>query len=100
MTDKWVHVEKTEHHGHYIEDAVTGRTICDLYYKHRGDEIIDHDNAEEHAKLIKAAPLLMEALENLVMLIEHPSNDHDETLLEIVMARAAIAEATGADHDQ
>lgn len=70
----WQHVEKTEHHGHYIEDADTGRTVCDLYYMDREPlehgKFIEHTDAEKHARLIEAAPLMFELLKSSIALFE------------------------------
>ena len=64
----WQHVEANDHHGHFIEDADTGRTVCDLYVKipdnvtHR---FFDFDNAEEHVRLLVEAPMMQHLLERI-----------------------------------
>jgi len=73
------------------------KTICHLYFHNctTGDPF-GFRNAEENARLISAAPELLVALEKIIKLIEHDSNDHDETLPEIIAANEAINKARGA----
>jgi hypothetical protein len=72
MTSKqWTHEPATKHHGHYVIDAATCRTVCDLYVKTitqiRGVPFNyhEHDDAEANARKIAAVPRLIEALKAL-----------------------------------
>ncbi len=56
----WTHIKATGHHGHYIEDQL-GFTVCDLYTMQ--GSCLPFENAEQHARLIAAAPDLLAALE-------------------------------------
>ncbi len=51
---------------------------------------------EANARLIAAAPELLEALEAMIIAYEHEASPENPSLL---MGRAAIAKATGATHE-
>ena len=61
----WQHIRANDNHGHYIEDVDTGRTVCDLYIKIQGYPFTEHDDAEEHARLIVEAPMMRHLLERI-----------------------------------
>lgn len=54
------------------------------------------DRDEHTARLIAAAPELLEALEAMIIAYEHEASPENPSLL---MARAAITKATGATHE-
>ena len=86
---KWHHTGANEYHGNYVEDD-HGNTLCDLYHKGTDGQIFHHDNAEANARLISAAPDLLEALQVVIANWTggsfHPA---------IEQACQAIAKATG-----
>ena len=58
----WRVVPANQYHGAYVVDDTTDVTVCDLYYLHAGAAVA-LPNAETNARLIAAAPVLLEALE-------------------------------------
>jgi hypothetical protein len=64
-----------------------GKTITQCYYS-SGDE-----NAEHDARLIAAAPDLLEALEDCLRVVEFLASDSCPTTIQ--NAKAALAKATG-----
>lgn len=80
-----------KHHGAFVQSA-DGWVVCHLYYKH-GDRIFHFSDVAANARLIAAAPELLEALRLMVAAAE------TETWAEVVQAmpaaRKAIAKATG-----
>jgi ABC-type transport system involved in cytochrome bd biosynthesis fused ATPase/permease subunit len=57
----------------------------------------DHDEGDANARLIAAAPCLLEALERCLNFIENTEGEMGETLPCGERARAAIARAKGGD---
>lgn len=52
--EPWVVIEKSEHHGTYVEDE-HGDTVCDLYVLDRiSDKPIEQDRSEANARRIVA----------------------------------------------
>ena len=87
----WTAVPADEYHGHYVEDE-TGETVCDLYFN--TSKRNDFTNAEANARLIAAAPDLLEALIQLEAYsnnYSHDSHGHKK----LIAARNAIAKAIG-----
>lgn len=97
---KWKVVDATEHHGFYVADAVTDKTVCDLYFANQiAGTIFKYHDDRDHAYLIAAAPDLYAALEQMVeerrdyMRINHlgdPDAQHT-----VKAANAALAKARG-----
>lgn len=82
--------------------------VAEAAYSHiRGEQAIhvtDADEMRANARLIAAAPELLSALQNMVGMFDNPifrrKLEGDWLYPEaIASARAAIAKATGADHD-
>jgi hypothetical protein len=84
----WLHVKADECHGHYIEDA-TGETVCDLYFVTSSRH--EFSNAELNARLIAAAPDLLEALAAIVEALDEIGG-HQRL---VRVGHAAIGKATG-----
>jgi hypothetical protein len=100
----WEHVPGTEHHGPYVCGPF-GNTVCDCYAMSRpplfsGESPSPishmHEMAEPNARLIAAAPDLLEACRDLLKMVEAAhrqlgmwTGDNPR----ILTARAAIAKA-------
>jgi hypothetical protein len=95
----WEYVPSTEHHGPYVESSVGG-TICDCYVmsnpsapsvRNGGDSkpiSFFHEMADPNARLIAAAPEMLEALRAVVSVADRKTIEFDK-------AHAAIAKAEG-----
>ena len=85
-------IGKTGTYGAIISDfpapGVPGSDNIEAYGGHMVAESVSASNAP----LIAAAPCLLAALKGMLDVFQEP---HNETLLEVVEARAAIAKATG-----
>lgn len=106
----WEYVPSNEHHGPYVSGPFGG-DICDCYMmsnptalsvRNGGDSRpihFQHEDADANARLIAAAPDLLEALKACVTMYGDENPDDDWTCIKL--ARAAIAKATGeaAAHD-
>lgn len=100
----WEYVASTEHHGPYVTSAF-GSTICDCYIMSHPDEpsvrnggkskpvSFLHEMADPNARLIAAAPDLMEACASVWLMLAH--TDDNELRLIADECRAAIAKAEG-----
>jgi len=69
---------------------------CCIYVDHRAPDEPDGVEAEANAKLIAAAPDLLEALKELVVRVDLPASRYEpsKTIIAIDNAHAAIKEAT------
>ena len=100
----WGYVPSNEHHGPYVVNQWGSGDICDCYtmsnlndysVRNGGDSKPIHfqrDEADANARLIAAAPDMLEALELVIQWadgIGSPANMFN-------VARSAIAKATGA----
>jgi len=92
---KWEHVKATECHGDYVEDAVTGITVCDLYLITPTGRIVHHADHEKHAALIGAAPGMLAALKMVCEACGAPDHWNGETRKFLIAAEISIAEAEG-----
>lgn len=100
----WEYVPSTEHHGPYVTSDF-GSTICDCYVmsnpsalsvRNGGDSrpILHLDEmADPNARLIAAAPELLDALKEANALLLAPAEDIKEHVLSRI--RAALAKAEG-----
>jgi len=101
---RWEVLKANKHHGTYVQDADTGRTICDLYFKQdptdgaRPLEVVHFENAEYHARLIAAAPETKGALsrqaDNMAFILNHmtiPDQWYEKFSRELEEDRAVLA---------
>lgn len=51
---KLVIVPANEHHGVYIEDEISGYSVCDFYFM-KGDEVVPFHDAEANAQKLVAS---------------------------------------------
>ena len=106
----WEYVPSTEHHGPYVTTGadMTYGDIADCYVmskpaewstRNGGDSKPiphQHERADANARLIAAAPDLLEAATAaLGMLTGNLDGDWDSDVDPVVMLRAAISKATG-----
>ena len=97
-------VERSNKHGIIWIDAAESRLgdICDLYHITASDQLVAKDNAEANAKLIAAAPDLLEACKMFAEWL-HEDNQHspnspyqiDRHAKAVKTTMAAIAKAEG-----
>ena len=93
----WFAVEGNKHHGPFVTN-VEVRTICDLYTVDKLNRIFVFrpEEAEANARLIAAAPDLLEALKALQRQALQGNVRGDEWMDEALeLTRAAIAKAEG-----
>lgn len=103
----WEYVPSTDHHGPYVTSEF-GSTICDLYTMSHPKEWSTANGgpskpipflaemADPNARLIAAAPNLLEALTELSDLMDGVMNgSYKPDSFTLQPARAAIAKATG-----
>jgi hypothetical protein len=90
----WVYFYKHKYDEHHVSVPAPGRSFKLALF----DNGCQSENAEADARLIAAAPDLMDALKALLSLDDdHQRGSGDEDVCqEVRMARAAIAKATGA----
>ncbi|MCO8017544.1 hypothetical protein NI456_01600 [Brevundimonas diminuta] len=92
----WEVVPANTHHGFYVTD-VAGRTVCDLYFIDRSDidaVVRQFDGAEANARLIAAAPDLLEVAQQILDR-GYVSESIPEERADHLALRAAIARARG-----
>jgi len=105
----WSYVPSTEHHGPYVTSDY-GSTVCDCYTMSHPGEMSTrnggrskpvhfmHEMADANARLIAAAPEMLEALQHIA---EYWNRDQNETAMAdalwhiIETAEALIAKAEG-----
>ncbi len=106
----WEYVQSTEHHGPYVVHKF-GPTVCDCYTMTQPGELSVRnggaskpvhfmaDEADANARLIAAAPDLLEACQTLATLLD--TDDWIATgRLAVKQAQAAIAKVRGEEADQ
>lgn len=75
-----------------VSPAAMGRSICNV--------TVGHEDSEDNARLIAAAPDLLEALKGCLdglEILSRANPKHKGIKQDIAVARAAIAKATGAE---
>jgi len=88
---KLVIVPANKNHGAYIEDAITGRSVCDFYVM-KNDRVVPFHDAEANARVLVASFDMLEALEA----IANGEGTYGAQAHEYKqIARAAISKATG-----
>lgn len=92
-------IPANEHHGIYIIDE-NGETVCDFYYIHRStNTVVNFQNAEKNAKLLAAAPELLEVCKIIATaeLCDLLTGIIDADVLEVLQieARKVVAKAEG-----
>ncbi len=104
LPDQWEYVAGTEHHGPYVIDHA-GRTICDCYVM-SPDPVtntprpywFNEDEAVPNARLIAAAPELLEALRDMLSMLRaahYKLGVQADSSKRVLKAVAAIKKAEG-----
>lgn len=102
----WEYVPSNSNHGPYVANGWGAGDICDCYTMSKPSDLavcnggtsepihFQHEEADANARLIAAAPELLEALKKLLSTAELELTDADHAL-GVYEARKSIAKAEG-----